>query len=200
MESSESSDEKNEEAIQLKIPYHGVAEVLSAVRNIIATKPLGEKNPMSAMSIASNLQAEGMARFMARRLFSQRRKGAVLQQEWRNAFEEQRFAQETGFHGLQSIQLTSQLNAQTSTIEPDDVSSGPCAPSLPIFDSKNVNIAVSMFTFSEIEIFSVFNDDADSLGMGEPFYNYAPYSTMRAPVHKMQCPRRTRRRQATQRL
>eukprot|EP00614_Pseudopedinella_elastica_P023437 CAMPEP_0172633998 /NCGR_PEP_ID=MMETSP1068-20121228/192322_1 /TAXON_ID=35684 /ORGANISM="Pseudopedinella elastica, Strain CCMP716" /LENGTH=102 /DNA_ID=CAMNT_0013445845 /DNA_START=99 /DNA_END=404 /DNA_ORIENTATION=- len=69
--------------INKNYPYHGAPEVLSVVRKIIAATPPGSKTPMSATMMAEKLEAEhGLSRAMARRLFSQVRKGASLHLEW----------------------------------------------------------------------------------------------------------------------
>ena len=79
-----------------RLAYHGAAPLHIMVRNIIADTPAGSKRAMSAGYMVQLVTEMGLPELMAKRLFSQIRRGAPLHDEWKQAFEEERFEQRLG--------------------------------------------------------------------------------------------------------
>ena len=82
----------------LKLPLSRTClQVQRFVRQYIGETPVGAKVVMSANIMVQKMTAVGIAPEMARRLFSQIRKGGSLRPEWRDAFLTERF---TGNKGI----------------------------------------------------------------------------------------------------
>jgi len=74
------------------LPYHGAEPVHHAVREIIAGLAEGDKMPMSGRRMVKYLEKnKGLEPDMARRFFSQIRKGGKLHEEWKEAFHRGKF-------------------------------------------------------------------------------------------------------------
>ena len=179
-------------------PYHGATEVLAAVRGVIADTPIEAKVPMTAIKMAAHLENElGMERWMAQRLFSQIRRGAALHHEWHQAFEEERFVPIGKCYSSSSCQTSALPETLLQSSEPPGVLEN--GPHLLLESTKESGAFTTRdFMLSELEVFRIFNDSADSLGMGThvllPFIKHFSPSSSHAIAARLLCQRWTETR------
>ena len=93
------SNEADTKKADRGISYHGADEVHKVVREVIGSYSAGGNMLMSAKIMVGILGRSGLSDAMAKRLYSQIRKGAPLYAEWRDAFACGRFLQEPGGGG-----------------------------------------------------------------------------------------------------
>lgn len=148
------------------------------VRGVIADTPPGSNRMMSAGIMVELIVERGLALHLAKRLYSQIRKGAPLHNEWRDAFAEGRFHQRQGRAAMPddpqadtALAAAPKPGAQAhetagaKLVVPSRASARQCA--------ANVSMAASMTfwldpTFSkegsEKDTLNLFNNAADVMG------------------------------------
>ena len=135
---------------------------------------------------------------MAQRLFSQIRRGAALHHEWHQAFEEERFVPMGKCYSSFSCQTSALPETQLQSSEPPPgvLENG---PHLLLESTKESGAFTTRdFMLSELEVFRIFNDSADSLGMGThvllPFIKHFSPSSSHAIAARLLCQRWTETR------